>query len=231
MKGTTTRILILAGLALVIQGIAYSARLGLKPAHVEKPDRDFLQMDLGLNDWTSETIDLKSENPELYGRIGADVVVDRVYRSPAGETMKLHCAVFREYDVGAFHLPTNCYRSQGWQLDNQESITLEGPDGTKSVNLLTWTQGGKQTELACYWYQLDEHIVLSRLDLGIARWKLGGRETWPPLVKVLITGVMVDPERSPGQMHEFAQRVYSWINSPVDQLNSTPSAVPANPAN
>jgi len=228
MMGTTMRILILAVLVFVVDLGADWMRAGLKPAVVAKPDRDINDMPLQFGQWQGREYDLAEENKQLYDQIGADVVTERRYRDQYGNEIFLHCAVFLEYDVGVFHLPTNCYRSQGWQLADQQSVYLESPvSEPKTVNLMTSEQEGQQPALACYWYQLGEHVVLSRLDLGVTRWKLGGRETWPPLIKVLITGTLADPEESRRQVHEFAQQIYTWLNTPVDQPDPGEPAEPA----
>ena len=228
MKGTIVRILIVAVLAVVVHGGASWMRAGLKPARVAPPDRDYHSMPLQYQNWVGQEIDLQAINARRYDKIGAHDVVERKYRSPNGQEIAFHCAVFTEYDVGAFHLPTNCYRSQGWRREEDERAELDSAQGTKAVSLSTWTREGGSPDVVCYWYELDEHIILSRWDLGRVRLKLRDREVWPPLIKVLITTSAIDPRQTSEELKEqvqgFAQWVHDWIHQPLSSAGGTPLA-------
>ncbi|MBN2474010.1 MAG: exosortase-associated EpsI family protein [Pirellulales bacterium] len=222
---TTVRILIVAALALLVHGGAAYLRAGLKPAKVALPDRDYHQLPLQIGEWVGGEVDLQAEDPELWDKIGAHDVVERKYRNPAGQEILLHCAIFTEYDVGAFHLPTNCFRSQGFELvqnerfdvrDSDDSSGVQGSGDPQSVSLSVWRREDRAPAIACYWYELDQYTILSRFDIGMVRLKLGGQEAWPPLIKVLITTSSLESEQAKEQVRSFARTVHAWMHQPLD---------------
>ena len=49
--------------------------------------------------------------------------------------------------------------------------------------------------LVVYWYQLGEHVLFGRWDLGLkVRWALAGKPKWPALIKVMLQIPASEPE-------------------------------------
>ncbi len=206
---TTIRLLTVAALVLLVQAVGYMMQRGAKPPSVELLNWSIQDMPLRFGVWHGELTDL---DPKIFVRIGATDVVNRMYQDRKGRKISLHVALFNEYDVGAFHNPQNCYRSSGWQLIDSERLKIDGPDGKDvSLGLMTWRREGEQVMVA-HWYQLGKHIALDRVQLGLARLKLRGRKTWPPLVKVLLQIPADDPEEAKTPLKDFTQQVYQWVN-------------------
>ena len=58
--------------------------------------------------------------------------------------------------------------------------------------------------------QFGDKIILSGAEQRRARWALRGQKTWPPLIKVLLSTPVGDPERSEKRLLDFAKLVYAW---------------------
>ena len=100
----------------------------------------------------------------------------------------MYGAMFSNPRGGVYHTPINCYRSTGWQDTSETREDLEVSDDlTIPVSLSTWEQKGERV-LVVYWYQIGEHVLFDRWDLGMKiRWSLRGRPKWPALIKVMLS--------------------------------------------
>ncbi len=181
---------------------------GLRPPNIEKPTWRLDQIDKQLGNWRGQDREL---DPRIFIQTGAVDTVDREYVNAAENLATLHCAYFEDYFAGAFHNPSTCFRSQGWQAVKFVAMEVKTPDGgDQQVNARIWERDG-QRQLVVYWYRLDEHVALDRWDLGWINLKLRGRETWPVLVKILLTMTIEDLREDEKQMQEFAQYVYDAV--------------------
>ena len=65
-----------------------------------------------------------------------------------------------------------------------------------------------------YWYQLGEHLLYSRADLGFhVRWALRGQPVWPVLIKVMLQiPAPSDGEDSKPMILGFAKQIATWMN-------------------
>ncbi len=167
----------------------------------------------------------KGEDAELDKRIfvaeGAHSVVERQYRNESGTVISLHLALFKDPVEGIWHNPISCYVSGGWTPVEITRVPIsETDENSDKIALSTWDKSGVATVVG-YWFQLGEHRLYGRWDLGFkVRWQMRGRKTWPALIKVLITtGVGAKPEDSKTQLLKFADLVHQWINQP--QHNNT----------
>ena len=59
---------------------------------------------------------------------------------------------------------------------------------TIPVSISTWEYEKKNKKvMVVYWYQIGEHFLFGRWDLGIKiRWSLAGKPKWPALIKVMM---------------------------------------------
>lgn len=75
--------------------------------------------------------------------------------------------------------------------------------------------------MVVYWYQLGDHVLFDRWDLGMKiRWSLRGREKWPALIKVMLTIPAADPEAAKPVLLDFAKQLAAWENQPKHQLQT-----------
>lgn len=214
---SVVRIVLIGVFAVVVFGGVIMLRHGMNPQNVQMPDRSFEELPMRFAEWQGEPTEL---DPKIFDFIGAEVVVNRNYESVQGKQISVHTAVFTNYGSGAFHNPANCYRSSGWLLLDNSILDLQLADGsTATVSLMTWSRNGERV-MVVYWYQLGEHMILSRLDLGKARVALRGSEVWPPLVKVLMQTSANDPEAARLRLKTLAEDIYNWINEMEVPANS-----------
>ena len=67
--------------------------------------------------------------------------------------------------------------------------------------------------MVVYWYQLGEHVLFGRWDLGIkVRWSLAGKPTWPALIKVMLQIPVLEAEDAKTAILSFAEQVAKWEN-------------------
>jgi len=112
---------------------------------------------------------------------------------------------------GVWHYPANCYQASGWQnVDSRkETLFVEGaPERTVSIS--TWSHSGRTVKVL-YWYQLGEHTIFGRMDLGKARLALAGQATWPPLVKVLLQTDADNSAEAEQALIDLGGRIHQWL--------------------
>ncbi len=205
-----------AALVLVIHVALNITTASLRPKDIAPPDWQLSEVPIRLGAYRGVDREL---DPRIFGALDADQVINREYRDDkAGKAITLHAAYFSKYDEAAYHNPGTCYRAAGWQLLKSEDLQLKLKDDTKDdpapVRMDTWTKSG-QTVLVVYWYQLGEHIVLDRWDMGWVRPKLASLDQWPVLVKVLLQiGVQNRNNRAADKLaiEAFAENAYRAIN-------------------
>jgi len=217
-QDATARRLWLVGLVLVLIPVgSYVVQAGMKPAKVNLPGPEFLQsFPKQLARWRGEDRKL---DPAIFAQTRAEHYLQRAYADDAGPEINLAIAVFRDPDEGVYHRPYNCYRGHGWlpasEKDAEKDLPLEVADRPDmKAHLMTWEQQGRK-ELVAYWYELGDHLLFDRWDLFKARFALRGQETWPALIKVMITtrGTS-DSSQDEKRLAEFAQCVCQWLSGP-----------------
>jgi len=196
--------------------VALGLGSGLRPRSVASAEHDVHDMPYVLGEWQGRDEPLDEKVVEA---IGTDIVANRVYRNARGGAVSLHSALFAEYDKGVEHHPYNCLRCQEWRLAEQKDMPLDVGDG-KSVTIIfsTWERGNDRLYVA-YWYQLDEYIILSRVDLGKVRWQMGRREAWPVLAKFLLQTSAPDADQAEARLKSLAEKAFCWAR---DNLNQAP---------
>ena len=182
---------------------------------MDLPDWTFDEMPLRIGDWRGEKTTL---DPELAKATGAQVIVNRAYRDDAGHMIAMHTAMFDKPAEGVYHSPLNCYRSHGYQKLSESRSNLKISDTlTIPVSVTYWEheKDGKRVWVV-YWYQLGEHVLFGRFDLGLkVRWKLAGKPKWPALIKVMLETPTSDrPEDAQAAIVGFAEQIAKWENQP-----------------
>lgn len=217
---TATRLFSAAVLVIAASLGSYLVQASKQTTNVELPDRDFRTMPVTFGPWHGQRVN--DLTPELFNAIGADVVVDSTFEDNSGHGISLHTAIFRQPDTGVYHSPMNCYRAAGWQEADDAILSMEIKGRpSRPVRFTTWTREGQRVRVL-YWFQLGEHTLFSRFDLGKLRWQMRGTTKWPALIKVLINikatnNIEEDQER----LLSLARPVYQWI---TDDTGAVPAA-------
>ena len=93
---------------------------------------------------------------------------------------------------------------------------------TIPVSLTTWEREGERV-MVVYWYQLGEHVLFGRWDLGWkVRWSLRGQPKWPALIKVMLQISAPEPEDAKTTILGFAEQVAKWENQPEHRKDAPP---------
>ncbi len=208
--GTPLRLAIVVGIAVVVQLLHYQVRAMLETPEVALPDWNLEELPVRFPGWTGQASEL---DERLFRRIGADVVADRIYESREGMPVTAHTALFKDFNEAVVvHLPSRCYRAAGWEQRDVEkrSLQVDGlPDITVEVS--TWQREGQRVKVL-FWYQLGEHTVLGRGDLGWARIALAGRDTWPAMVKVMLETSVDQRQAADLRLFDVAGHVRRWLH-------------------
>lgn len=212
----TLRLLLVAAAIGVFTWITYQARASLKPPDVAMPDRDFHRLPHELGEWRGVDKEL---DPKIFAAIGANYVVDRIYRN-GRHRISLHLAVFDNPDEGVRHSPMNCYLGQGFRNVSTKRTSLNLADQPEMEMLLTTWEKDHKRVLVGYWFKMGEHLLFDRTDMAVVRLKLRGQQVWPAMVKVLIhyevSGSQITDEDTK-RIGDFAVMVEKWISAPDDQ--------------
>ena len=206
--GTPGRLIIVAMLLLGIHFLGSSVRGMLTPAEVVLPEWHLDEMPLELGDWRGQMTEL---DDQIFNRIGAAEANDWIYERRDGRTASAHLALFKDLDEGVWHYPANCYKASGWHnIDSrEETLFVEGAP-ERRVSISTWSHSGRTVKVL-YWYQLGEHTIFGRLDLGKARLALAGQATWPPLVKVLLQTDADNSVEAEQALIDLGGRIHGWL--------------------
>jgi EpsI family protein len=215
MSHTSKRLYVVVGIVVAAITISYLVQAATEPPEVEMPDWTLRSLPMRLGDWRGEPTKL---DPQIAAATHADVIVDRLYRDDMGRTASLHTAMFRDPADGVYHSPLNCYNSAGWKLIEETREKVEVADDlTIPVSLTTWEREGDRI-LVAYWFQLGEHVLYSRADLGVkVRWALRGQPKWPVLVKVMMQTQLnpSDSANSKAVAIGFTRQLAKWVNQPA----------------
>jgi len=210
LKHTAARLFALVGLVVLLFLGTYLLQAGLKPPTVKFPDWKLQDMPLQFGPWRGENVSL---DRKIFESIGANYVLDRLYRDDTGHAVSLHVAMFDDPDLGVYHSPINCYRSAGWQKGEENTLPLQVANETSiDGNFSSWERAGEHVAVL-YWYQIGEHVLFDRFELGRVRWAMRGKETWPATVKVLMQlPGSIDPEQDKARLRDLAGYAYRWLN-------------------
>ena len=227
MNNTALRLWIVVALVVAAYGVSFLVKAGTTPPEVQLPGWTFSELPTELPTevsspqgtiWRGEDAEM---DPKVTVAIGADSGVDRMYRDEKGNTVSMHTAIFKNPAEGVLHSPVNCYRGAGWEkLTEETSAEIQVNDKRSvPVNITTWERGGERV-VVLYWYQIGEHVVFSRFDLGEVRWAMRGRPAWPATVKVLLqTSAEGDLDDAKNRILDLAEQIGRWINKPSHQTD------------
>ncbi len=219
IRNTAIRIGVVAAVVLTAWLACWALNVSLTPPPTDVPQWSFHDLPRHIGDWRGEPTTLDRKIAEKTGAI-EDSIEERLYRDDSGHTIAMHCAMFEDPIPGVYHVPTNCYRAAGWQLNEQYQETVQVSDElTIPVLVTTWekeSERGTQHEIVVYWEQLGEHVLFDRADLGFkVRWSLRGREKWPALLKVMVSMPTNNVDDPKSLILDFAKEIAAWENQPA----------------
>jgi EpsI family protein len=199
-------------LIVLTQKSADYLKVSLEAPGCDMPDWTFRELPMHLGLWRGESTTL---DPEIYKATGAKMIVDRLYRDDSQHEISMHTAMFDDPKIGVAHSPMICYQSQGWQklgMERREVLRLPG-NLNLPVSVSKWEHERRGKQIVIYWYQLGEHVLFGRWDLGLkVRWSLAGKPKWPALIKVMMEIPAVEGEDREGVLRDFAEKVAAWEN-------------------
>lgn len=204
-----------AVLMVLVYGGAYLVGAGLKPPRLEMPPYDLTKfpwdLQLPSGSWHGRPAKI-DEGLTRSLKAQARVVEDREYRGPGGRVISMHMAIFNDHQLGLTHTPFECYRGNGWnKLDGEYAEIRGAGDQQARVSISLWRRENQRIYVL-YWYQFGNEVLLDRDDLGRFRWKMAGKESWPALVKVMITcGAEALQNRE--SIVELAEYTYRWMTA------------------
>jgi EpsI family protein len=212
MKSTVIRLAVIIGLVLVVQFGFWVVQRGLALPTVAMPSWQLDDLPRQWDAWRGkdEVLDEKMAK-EIFVGTGAAKAINRVYEDDKGHQVSLHMALYSDLDAGVYHSPLNCYRSSGWRLIEDQRLPLKTPGRPEVlVSVSAWEKDGEKA-LVVFWYELGDHILFERFDLGKVRWVMRGQAAWPPLVKVLLHASSNDPQAARPQVMELGEQIRQWI--------------------
>jgi EpsI family protein len=141
----------------------YLVEAGVQVANSKLPSWKLQDLPLQLEKWKGAD---KKLGERLFFATGAHTIVDRQYVNDEGMIVSLHMAIFLDPNAGIWHNPMSCYESAGWVRRQNEKPQLEKTSDDKAkVSLSVWEKDGEKA-IVVYWYQLGEHRLYRRYDLG-----------------------------------------------------------------
>ena len=211
---TAVRVYIVLALLPLTWWAARLMNAAIEPPGVDMPEWSFAEMPRLLGNWQGED---REPDPriDIATEAKLDTIVNRTYRDNAGHFINMHAAMFDNPKGGVYHSPLNCLRSQGWEKLSETRSNLQINDElTLPVDVTYWDRKGEKL-MVVYWYQLGEHVLFGRWDLGLkVRWSLAGKPAWPALIKVMFTMPVSEPEEAKAAILSFAECVAKWENQP-----------------
>jgi EpsI family protein len=221
INGTAVRLGIVAALIPLAYLGANRLQASLEPPETDMPNWTFHNMPKHLGSWRGEETTM---DPKIVVLIGAktDTIVQRIYHDDAGHVVSMHAAMFDNPAAGVIHSPMVCYAAAGWKRLSENRSSLQLPPELTNlpaklsipISISTWEQEKDNRKvIVIYWYQLGEHFLFGRWDLGIkTRWALAGRPKWPALIKVMMEVPVTEGDDSKSAVLGFAERVAGWMN-------------------
>ena len=211
MNSVAVRLYVVVGIILTASGISHLLRAAAEPPEVVVPDWSVHDLPMQLGKWHGEDTEM---DPKIAAATGAFAIANRIYRDGAGRAVSMHSAMFEDPAEGVYHSPLNCYRANGWvKLNETQEDMKVFEDLTIPISVTTWEKDNQKIVVA-YWYQLGQHILYGRLDLGTVRWSLRGQPQWPALIKVMLQAPMLASEDSKETLIGFGKKLSEWLNSP-----------------
>jgi EpsI family protein len=206
----TNRLFIAAALiACMYAGTEYFRAFGL-PTETKTPEPPLSNMPSMLGNWQNSTEHAVAA--ELEGVSGAAMETVRAYRDPAGHLISLYAGAFEKYGYRILHPPELCYGGTGWRVTSAEPLVLPDGGGASTLTRFETMQHGGQEIYLLYWYQIKDMTFYDGDGQRRAVWKLRGRKTWPPMVKVMLQTSAADADQAKELLKSLAVPAKAWVD-------------------
>jgi EpsI family protein len=214
MSSMAIRLYVVVALIVGAYVVSHWLQITIGPPEAEMPDWSIRDLPYQLGDWLGADAEM---DPKIAVATGAEVIVNRAYRSDSGQTVFLHAAMLKD-PVGVYHCPTNCYPSSGWhKVDDYYQNVRVSEELAVAAKVTTWGKG-QEYHLVAYWYQLGNHVLYNRFDLGgKIRWEMRGQPKWPVLLKVMTWIPLTGREGERTNHFKFTEEIAKWLNQPEHQ--------------
>jgi hypothetical protein len=179
------------------------------PSELAQPQLNLDEMPPTFAAWTGKDIPL---DPHVFQAIGAEMAIDRRYQNRS-TAVDLHSDVFLKYGVRVLHPPELCYSSNGFIVDNADTIEIVGSDkSSHSARLLTLSRD--DASIYClYWYQVGDKTFWNGDDQRRVVQSFRGKKAWPPMLKVMLQTSANSPDEAQKQLKSLADLVYDWTRA------------------
>ena len=160
-----------------------------------------------LENWVGEDVPI---SPEVAEVLGADAIVQRLYRGPKGAQVWMFCAYFRRQQVGSqIHSPQHCVPGSGWSVLRSKPVRLVLGGREQAAQRLVMDREG-QRQVMIYWFRTRSGAVTGEyhLKLDLVRNALRGRPTDAAFVRYHA------PEENETAMLDLMQR----LEGPLDRV-------------
>lgn len=223
-NSTAIRLLVVAAFLPATYLVTLAVNASLALPGVQLPDWRFDDLPMKLGEW-------QGQPQEMEDRITAateaakGTTTSRLYQDGSGHGINMYGAMFDNPAGGVYHTPINCYRASGWQKTSEDHESLDPSGKLKfpaEVDVSTWESQNGQRLIVVYWYQLGDHVLFGRGDLGLKiRWAMRGQRTWPALIKVMLSIPAPEVEEAKPIILDFARQVAAWANQPEHRRAAT----------
>lgn len=195
--------------ALAVLGIHAAALMFVgrgMPTELSKPQLALDQMPSRLGSWIGKDIPLDSQ---VFQAIGAEMAISRQYQNRNG-SVDLHSDLFLRYGVRVLHPPELCYSSNGFTVENGETIQIASADkASHDARLLTLSRHNVRC-YCIYWYQVGDTTFWNGDDQRRVVQSFRGKNVWPPMIKVMLQATSNSPDDAQSALSALAAQVYSW---------------------
>lgn len=211
---TAQRILLVSALIVAAHVSVRATARYFEPLPALKPEQvlaDVIPTDIEPDQWHGKDVVLP---PEVVQKLAPEAVVNREYRSPLGETVAAHVAVFTEYGLAPPHPPLACYPAAGWTLKDTRFVTVDREDpAAPEVPVYSFERRGEQV-LVMFWIDLNGEFIFDRDGLRGVVQRLAGQHTRRPLLKKVMLYTSLDnPDKATLRLQRVAQAMFAATSS------------------
>jgi hypothetical protein len=111
------------------------------------------------------------------------------------------------------HSPEICYPSNGYRVINgEETVFVSDRSGAHKARFIAVERD--DARLYClYWYQVGDTTFWESDGQRRVVQSFRGRDTWPPMVKVMLQTSAKSPDEAQGRLKDLASLVYAWTRA------------------
>jgi EpsI family protein len=178
--------------------------------------RDLGELPLAMGRFTG--YELPRLDEAILEQLGADDLVNRIYRAPGQADVGLYVGYYTSQRQGdTIHSPMNCMPGAGWQPVETGRQRFEVGDDALEVNRVI-IEKGEFRQLVLYWYQGRGRVIANEYSSkALMAWDSATRHrTDGALVRVVtVIGPADTPESAAQRAVAFVQELYPRLGAHV----------------